>query len=107
MDMRESFARAPHARKATKAAGKWLLSGVGLSAAYFLDPANGTARRKHAVEFLDHTCRKIARSKIMNVDPNAPKWEDYVTERRPEPEYLANGANFTLPLGVKGTSSRH
>jgi hypothetical protein len=72
---------------ALKSVGALFYSGVGWSAAYFLDPELGPARRRHAIDVLGHTRRQIARSKLMNVDPNAPKWSDYVLERPEEMQY--------------------
>jgi hypothetical protein len=51
-----------HARKAKKTAGRLLVSGIGFSAAYFLDPDHGQARRKKALGFIDHLLRSRADS---------------------------------------------
>ena len=49
-------------RKAKKTAGRLLVSGLGFSAAYFLDPDHGHARRKRAWESFDLLLRRRADS---------------------------------------------
>lgn len=40
------------ARRAKRSAGRLLVSGLGFSAAYFLDPDHGAARRRRVVEYV-------------------------------------------------------
>lgn len=42
------------AHKVKKTAGRLFVSGLGFSAAYFLDPDHGKARRERALGFIDH-----------------------------------------------------
>jgi len=42
------------AHKAKKTASRLFVSGIGFSAAYFLDPDHGKARRRQALGFIDH-----------------------------------------------------
>ncbi len=49
-----------HARHAKRSAGRLLLSGVGFSAAYFLDPDQGPARRRQASNFFKRTRQRFA-----------------------------------------------
>jgi len=42
------------AHKTKKTAGRLFVSGLGFSAAFFLDPDHGKARRKRALGFVDH-----------------------------------------------------
>jgi hypothetical protein len=52
-----------HAHSARKSAGRVVLSGLGFSVAYFFDPDHGSARRKQAVEVVNHLRRATARVK--------------------------------------------
>jgi hypothetical protein len=52
-----------HAHRARKSAGRLAISGVGFSVAYFFDPEQGSARRKHAVELAGHLRRVTAQVK--------------------------------------------
>lgn len=40
------------ARRAKRSVGRLLVSGLGFSAAYFLDPDHGAARRRRVVEYI-------------------------------------------------------
>ena len=46
-----------HAHRARKSAGRLVISGLGFSVAYFFDPEHGSARRKQAVEVVNHVRR--------------------------------------------------
>jgi hypothetical protein len=48
------------AHKAKKTASRLFVSGVGFSAAYFLDPDHGKARRQHALELIGRLLRSRA-----------------------------------------------
>ena len=52
------------AHRARRSAGRLIVSGVGFSVAYFLDPAQGAARRRHAVEVISQVrhARAVART---------------------------------------------
>jgi len=43
-----------HAHKVRKTASRLFVSGIGFSAAYFLDPDHGQARRRQALGLIDH-----------------------------------------------------
>jgi hypothetical protein len=61
VDPRETFEAARgHAHRARKSAGRLALSGLGFSVAYFFDPDHGAARRKQAVELVNHVWRAKA-----------------------------------------------
>lgn len=63
IDPKESLGAArSRAHKAKKTAGRLLVSGIGFSAAYFLDPDHGQARRKQAFGLIDHLIRSRAGS---------------------------------------------
>jgi hypothetical protein len=49
-----------HAHSARKSAGRVVLSGLGFSVAYFFDRDHGSARRKQAVEVVNHLRRATA-----------------------------------------------
>jgi hypothetical protein len=58
-----------HARRARKSAGRLALSGLGFSVAYFFDPDHGGARRKQAVEVVNHVRRAKAQLKSRRQPP--------------------------------------
>jgi hypothetical protein len=49
-----------HAHKAKKTASRLFVSGIGFSAAYFLDPDHGKARRQQAAALIGHLVRSRA-----------------------------------------------
>jgi hypothetical protein len=51
------------AQRTKKSAGRLLVSGLGFSAAYFLDSEHGKARRQQAWDLIDHVRRSRAASK--------------------------------------------
>ena len=61
-----------HAHRARKSAGRLVLSGLGFSVAYFFDPEQGAARRKQAVEVVNHVRRAKARVKSRRQPPTVP-----------------------------------
>ena len=61
-----------HAHRARKSAGRLVLSGLGFSVAYFLDPDQGAARRKQAVEVVNHVRRATAHVKSRRQPPQPP-----------------------------------
>ena len=70
------------AYKAKKTAGRVFVSGLGFSAAFFLDPDHGKARRKQALGFVDHLLHSRADAARGNG-----------TDRRQVPESLAEVAD--------------
>jgi hypothetical protein len=46
---------ARHAHRIRRSTGRIVLSAAGFSAAYFLDPENGAARRRRVQDFVRHT----------------------------------------------------
>ena len=93
VDPRGSYdAATRHARKARRSAGRLFVSGIGFSAAYFLDPDHGTARRKRAVEFLQRTRRAIGSSEIKRDQPDTPERDPRVPDPRVETRMAANGS---------------
>jgi len=61
-----------HAHRARKSAGRLAVSGLGFSVAYFFDPDHGSARRKHAVEMVNHVRRAKAQLKSRRGQRVAP-----------------------------------
>jgi hypothetical protein len=51
------------AHRTKKSAGRLLVSGIGFSAAYFLDSEHGKARRQQAWDLIDHVWRSRVASK--------------------------------------------
>ncbi len=50
-----------HAHRARKSTGRLVISGLGFSVAYFFDPDHGSARRKQAMEVVNHVRRAQGR----------------------------------------------
>jgi len=70
IDPRGTFEAARgHAHRARKSAGRLALSGLGFSVAYFFDPDHGDARRKQAVEVVNHVRRATTRVKRRRQPP--------------------------------------
>lgn len=61
-----------HAHSARKSAGRVVLSGLGFSVAYFFDPDHGSARRKQAVEVVNHLRRAAALVKTRRTQQTPP-----------------------------------
>jgi hypothetical protein len=65
------------AQRTRKSAGRLLVSGLGFSAAYFLDSEHGKARRQQAWDLVDHVRRSRVASKTDQAGPagRAPAME--------------------------------
>jgi hypothetical protein len=57
-----------HARNVRRASTRLLFSGIGFSAAYFLDPEHGAARRQQAVEFIRRMRTTLGSTKVVGDD---------------------------------------
>jgi hypothetical protein len=78
------------AHRARKSAGRLALSGLGFSVAYFFDPEHGDARRKHAVEMLNHVRRATT----------------HVKRRRHPPTTAVTGPGPVTPLRQVSNGAR-
>jgi hypothetical protein len=58
-----------HARHARRTGMRLVFSGIGFSAAYFLDPQHGASRRKQAVDFIRRGKNAIARARLGDDEP--------------------------------------
>jgi hypothetical protein len=92
-----------HARHAKRSAGRILLSGVGFSAAYFLDPDQGPARRRQASSFMKRTRQRFAHQPAAESRPDraepvsAMKNHRLVPHPGITPSFGSNGVKVTSP----------
>ena len=84
-----------HAHRARKAAGRLALSGLGFSVAYFFDPEQGAARRKQAVEVVNHVRRAQAHVKSRRKSPMSPAAPTSGLIARPPLRGVTNGDRAT------------
>jgi hypothetical protein len=88
-----------HAHRARKSAGRLAVSGLGFSVAYFFDPDHGSARRKHAVEVVNHVRRAKAHVKVRRGQRVAPSAPTTVTSTQPgsvaPPRPVTNGSRVS------------
>jgi hypothetical protein len=72
MDPKGTFESARgRAHRARKSTGRLVISGLGFSVAYFFDPDHGSARRKQAMEVVNHVRRARAHAKDRRGQPSA------------------------------------
>jgi hypothetical protein len=89
LDPRKTYSSAgKHARHAQRTAVKLAFSGIGFSAAYFLDPEHGASRRGQAIEFIRRGKEAIARTRARKVDGDAT----FALADALVPDPLANGS---------------
>jgi hypothetical protein len=92
-----------HARHAKRSAGRLLLSGVGFSAAYFLDPDQGPARRRQASNFFRRTRQRLAHQSVPDPRPgpaepaDAMKNDRLVPHPGIAPSFGSNGRKVVSP----------
>jgi hypothetical protein len=74
IDPRETYKSAEvHARHAQRTGMRLLFSGIGFSAAYFLDPQHGASRRKQAVGYIRRGRQAIATARAGDGGGNSPR----------------------------------
>jgi len=71
-----------HARNAQRTSVRLIFSGIGFSAAYFLDPEHGAYRRQQAIDFIRRTRKSIASTKVAGDDPTFAMTDGLVPEVR-------------------------
>ncbi len=73
IDPRGTFEAARgHAHRARRSTGRLVISGLGFSVAYFLDPDHGSARRKQAMAMVNQMRKATAQVKSRRSQPPAP-----------------------------------
>jgi hypothetical protein len=83
-------------RKARRSAGRLLVSGIGFSAAYFLDPDHGATRRAQAVDVLRRARRSRQDAKAkQGTDTHRENGSTAFREpdRRVVPQFGTNGVS--------------
>jgi hypothetical protein len=84
-------------RHAKRSAGRLLVSGIGFSAAYFLDPDHGAARRKQAVDVLRRAKRSRQEAKTSRSSQADARDGDRGLRQMPDsrvvPQFGSNGVS--------------
>jgi hypothetical protein len=62
-----------HIQRSRRSAGRLAFSGIGFSAAYFLDPSHGTARRKQAIDLFKRVRRRFPSPQPVTGRPAGPR----------------------------------
>jgi hypothetical protein len=83
------------ARRTRKSAGRLVVSGLGFSAAYFLDAEHGKARRQQVWDLVDHVRRSRRSTKVAAPPPGAPPAA--VGPPGPVVDRSVNGVRATAP----------
>jgi hypothetical protein len=70
VDLHKAYESAgQHARHAQRSSMRWVFSGIGFSAAYFLDPEHGPARRRQALVLMRRARAAVASARATGGAP--------------------------------------
>jgi hypothetical protein len=90
-----------HARNAKRSAGRLIVSGIGFSAAYFLDPDHGAARRQQALDVLRRAKRSGQEVKKSRDARSHRAVDDRGTNQKPDARVVPQFGPNAVSVGAQ------